>query len=162
MWMSMRTQSQLAILRAAACTIEEKPIPRPPEQHELVKMGVEHIVEEQVQSGGGQLGSPSGARRRTYERLKQYAEFLERALFPPSPELRAAIDEMYRYPLREAAKDTLNRQLRSGIDNEQLAQLVVDLRADDRLCLVQDESEQQEPQIICSLGLFEVGSSEER
>src|SRR5712692_3622627 len=38
------TQSQLAILRAAACTIEEKPIPRPPEQHELVKQGVEHIM----------------------------------------------------------------------------------------------------------------------
>jgi hypothetical protein len=57
--------------------------------------------------------------------------------------------------LRESAKDTLNRQLRSGIDNEQLAQLVVDLRAEDRLCIVQDETEQQEPQIICSLELFE-------
>ena len=157
----MRTQSQLAILRAAACTIEEKPIPSPPEQHELVKLGVEHIVEEQVQSGGGQLGSPSGARRRTYERLKQYAESLERTLFPPSAELRATIDEIYRYPLRESAKDTLNRQMRSGINDEQLAQLVADLRADDRLCIVQDESEQQEPQIICSLGLFEATSSEE-
>ena len=69
---------------------------------------------------------------------------------------------MYRYPLRESAKDTLNRQLRSGIDNEQLAQLVVDLRADDCLCIVQDETVQQEPQIICSLGLFEVGSGQER
>ena len=69
---------------------------------------------------------------------------------------------MYRYPLRESAKDTLNRQMRSGIDNEQLAQLVVDLRTDDRLCLVQDETEKQEPQIICSLGLFEVALSEER
>jgi hypothetical protein len=93
--------------------------------------------------------------RRTYERLKQYAESMQGTLFPPSPELLAAIDEIYRYPLRESAKDTLNRQLRSGIDNEQLAQLVVDLRADDRLCMVQDEMEQQEPQIICSMGLFE-------
>jgi hypothetical protein len=50
------TQSQLAILRAAACSIEEKAIARPPEQHGLVKQGVEHIVEEQEQSGGGQLG----------------------------------------------------------------------------------------------------------
>ena len=80
---------------------------------------------------------------------------MQGTLFPPSPEMLAAIDEIYRYPLRESAKDMLNRQLRSGIDNEQLAQLVVDLRADDRLCMVQDETEQQEPQIICSLGLFE-------
>ena len=149
------TQSQLAILRAAACTLDEKPLPRPPEQHELVKLGVEHIVAEQASSGGGQLGGPSGARRRAYERLKQHAEFLKNSLFPPAPELLAALDEIYRYPLRESAKDTLNRQMRSGLTNEQLAQLVVDLRADDRLCLVQDEGEPQEPQIICSLGLFE-------
>jgi hypothetical protein len=38
----------------------QKPITRPEEQHELVKRGVEHIVEEQAMSGGGQLGGPSG------------------------------------------------------------------------------------------------------
>ncbi len=158
-WVNRRgesvTQSQLAILRAAACTLDEKAIPRPVVQHELVKHGVERIVEEQAQSGGGQLGGPSGARRRTYERLKQFADAMQGTLFPPSAELSAAIEEIYRYPLWESTKDTLNRQLRSGIDNEQLAQLVVDLRSDDRLCMVQDETEQQEPQIICSLGLFE-------
>jgi len=67
-WVNRRgesvTQSQLTILRAAACPLDEKPLPRPPEQHELVKLGVEHIVAEQASSGGGQLGSPSGARRR--------------------------------------------------------------------------------------------------
>jgi hypothetical protein len=152
------TQSQLTILRAAACTVEEKPIPRPPEQHELVKLGVERIIEEQAQSRGGQLGSPSGARRRTYERLKQYAESLKGTLFPASQELLSAIDDIYRYPLRETARDTLNRQMRSGITDENLAQLVVDLRAEDRLCFVQDRNEQREPQIICSLGLFEAGT----
>ncbi len=45
--------------------------------------------------------------------------------------------------------------MRSGITDEHLAQLVVDLRAEDRLCIVQERSEQREPQIICSLGLFE-------
>ena len=149
------TQSQLTILRAAACDIETKPIPRPPEQHELVKRGVEHIVEEETRGSGGQLGSPSGARLRTYERLKHYADACKGTLFPPSPELLNAIDEIYRYPLRESARDTLNRQMRSGISDDQLAKLVVDLRADDRLCQVQEETEQQEPQIICSLGLFE-------
>jgi len=59
--------------------------------------------------------------------------------------------------LRETARDTLNRQLRAGIGSEQLAQLVVTLRTEDRLCLVQDEAEQQERQILCSLGLVESG-----
>ncbi len=149
------TQSQLAILRAAECSIDEAAIPRPDEQHNLVKAGVEHIIAAQVESAGGQLGSPSGARRRSYERLKQYAEALTETLFPPSQDLLSAIDDIYRYPLRETARDTLNRQMRSGITDEHLAQLVVDLRAEDRLCLVQERDEQQEPQIICSLGLFE-------
>mgnify|MGYP001493859131 CR=1 FL=1 len=123
----------------------------------MVKQGVQHIVEEQAQSSGGQLGSPSSERRRTDERLKWYATSLEGTLFPPSLELPNAIDDIYHYELRETARDTLKRQLRSGIDSEQLAQLVVTLRAEDRQCLVQDEVEPQEPQIICSLGLFEVG-----
>ena len=149
------TQSQLAILRAAACDIQTQPIERPAEQHDLVKRGVEHIVAEETKGVGGQLGRPSGARLRTYERLKHYADSFKDSLFPPSPDLLNAIDEIYRYPLQESARDTLNRQMRSGITHEQLAQLVVDLRADNRLCLIQEETEQQEPQIICSLGLFE-------
>ncbi len=149
------TQSQLAILRAAACDIQTQPIARPPEQHDLVKTGVEHIVAEETKGVGGQLGRPSGARLRTYERLKHYADSFKDTLFPPSPDLLNAIDEIYRYPLQESARDTLNRQMRSGITHEQLAQLVVDLRADNRLCLIQEETEPQEPHIICSLGLFE-------
>jgi len=149
------TQSQLAILRAAACDINTKAIARPPEQHDLVRKGVEHIVEEEARNIGGQLGAPSGARRRTYERLKQYIEKTKDTLLPPPPELYSAIEEIYRYPLQEMARDTLNRQLRSGIDDDQLANLVINLREDNRLCQVHEQSEPQEPQIICSLGLFE-------
>ncbi|GIW56149.1 MAG: hypothetical protein KatS3mg082_2553 [Nitrospiraceae bacterium] len=101
---------------------------------------------------GGQLGRPSGARFRTYERLKRYAEQIKGTLFE-SQELLRAIDDIYRYPLRPTAIDTLNRQLRSGISDEDLAQLVVALRADDRLCLIHEEEQTQEPRIICSLGL---------
>ena len=45
--------------------------------------------------------------------------------------------------------------MRSRISDEQLASLVIDLRADNRLCQVHEHLESQEPQIICSLGLFE-------
>ena len=68
-------------------------------------------------------------------------------------ELRRAIEDIYRYPLRQGATDTLNRQLRSGISDQALAELVIALRDEDRLCIVQEEEQTQEPQIICSLGL---------
>ena len=43
--------------------------------------------------------------------------------------LHKAIEEIYTYPLRQTAIDTLNRQLRSGIADDKLAELVVELRA---------------------------------
>ena len=70
--------------------------------------------------------------------------------------LHKAIDDIYRHPLRQSAVDTLNRQLRSGVDDHQLSEIVVSLREEDRLCLTNDDNaETQEPQIICSLGLFD-------
>lgn len=70
-----------------------------------------------------------------------------------SPELNKVIDHIYRYPLRQTAIDTLNRQLRSGISDEALAQLVLALREEDRLCIIHEEERTQEPRIICSMGL---------
>ena len=52
--------------------------------------------------------------------------------------------------------DKLNRQLRSSISDEQLAELVAGLHQEDNLCLVQEEYTTQEPRIICSLGLVGV------
>lgn len=147
------TQSQLAILRMAACDPETPAQPRAPQHHELVEKGANLIVEDEKRVGG-QLGRPSGARFRTYERLKRHAEDVKGTLFE-SADLLKAIDEIYRFPLRQSAIDTLNRQLKSGVSDQQLADLVVALRMDDRLCLVNEEDEQREPQIICSMGLFE-------
>lgn len=70
-----------------------------------------------------------------------------------TPQLRRAIEDIYTYPLRQAAVDILNRQLRSSISDADLAQRVIELREEDRLCIIHDEEESQEPRIICSLGL---------
>ncbi|GAC1614971.1 MAG: helicase-related protein [Ktedonobacteraceae bacterium] len=158
-WMNKRgesvTQSQLAILRVAACDIDTPAISLPADQHDLVKLGVEHIIAQETHGSSGQLGSSSGARLRTYERLKRLIEISERTLFPQTSALYDAIDEIYNHPLTQTAKDTLNRQLRSDISDEELVQLVTRLREEGRLCHIQQEKEPQEPQIICSLGMFE-------
>jgi hypothetical protein len=145
------TQSQLAILRMAACPESTPAILKNQQHHELIKKGAELIAKEE-KNAGGQLGKPSGARFRTYEKLKNYTQEMKATV---TDELRKAVDIIYRYPLRQSATDILNRHLRSGISNQQLAQLVVDLQVDNRLCIVSEEVEKQEPRIICSLGLFQ-------
>lgn len=145
------TQSQLAILRTAECDEFTPALPKDPQHHELVQRGAELIAEDE-QNTGGQLGRPSGARFRTYDRLKKYVQRQQGTLFV-TEELVKAIEDIYRYPLRQSALDTLNRQLRSGIGDRQLAELIVSLKTDDRLCILSEEMDKREPQIICSLGL---------
>jgi superfamily II DNA or RNA helicase len=145
------TESQFEILRAAACPPDTPGLPRQENHHILVRKGVELVVAEE-KSVGGQLGRPSGARFRTYERLKRYAERIKDTLFD-TPQLTKTIEEIYRYPLRQSATDTVNRQLRAGISDEKLAELVMALRDDDRLCIIHEEDQLHEPQLICSLGL---------
>ena len=146
------TESQFEILKAAECQPDTPALVRHENHHDLVHKAAGYIAKQESQTGG-QLGRPSGARFRAYERLKSYASSVEDTLFDTVP-LRRAIDDIYRYPLREAARDTLNRQLRSGISDEGLAELVMALREEDRLCVIHEEDERQEPRIICSMGLI--------
>ncbi|MEW6187286.1 MAG: helicase-related protein [Thermodesulfobacteriota bacterium] len=147
------TESQFEILKAAECLPDTPALSRQENHHELVRKGVELIAAEE-RSIGGQLGRPSGGRFRTYERLKRYAEQVKGTLFD-LPELAKSIEDIYRFPLRQSAVDTLNRQLRAGVTDEKLAGLVMALRDEDRLCIVHEEERPSEPQIICSLGLAE-------
>ncbi|MDB9372337.1 helicase-related protein [Nodularia sphaerocarpa] len=153
------TQSQMRILRMAKCNKDTPAIERYSEHHNLVNRGSNLIIEQQ-KSSGGQLGSPRSARSKTYERLNHYIQKVEKetpllALTQDWPTLLKAVEEIYRYPLRETAMTRLNRQLKSGITDEQLAAMVVSLRDNDALCIIHPEDEIREAQIICSLGLFQ-------
>ncbi len=147
------TESQYTILRAAECLPETPALPRHEGHHELVRHGVEQIAKQEKQIGG-QLGKASGARFRTYERLKSFADIVVRD-FPlfPVDELKRTVDEIYANPLRPLATDILNRLLKSGISDEDLANRVIELRGEGRLCVSQEQAQEQEPQVICSLGL---------
>ncbi len=70
-----------------------------------------------------------------------------------SPELIRAVEVIYRYPLRQTTVDTLNRQLRAGVSNADLAGLIISLKEEGRLCLIHEDDYIKEPRIICSIGL---------
>ncbi|MCY3799979.1 MAG: helicase-related protein [Chloroflexi bacterium] len=145
-------QSHFAILNSARCAPNTPAIRRDDRHHDLVEQAVRKAAKEEKRVGG-QLGRPSGARFKTYNRLKNYVE--TQPLFV-SDDLQRAHQLIYRSPLRAGARDTLNRQLRGGISDEDLAELVTSLWQDGRLCVEEkDAAELQEPRIICSLGLFQ-------
>ncbi len=146
------TESQLTILKAAECSPDTPPMERREDHHELVQKAVEQIIKEEKTSGGGQLGRPNSARSRTYERLKRHLEDVKGTLFETQPLIKA-VDAIYRYPLKGAATDMLNRQLRSGVSDSALAEMVTALWEEERLCSIQEEKQPHEPHIICSMGL---------
>ncbi len=153
------SQSPFTILRAAECGPDEPALERLDEHHAIVKKAVEHLAEEERTTHGA-LGRPSGARFKTYDRLKSYRRDIgeTRTLFVTEHlvrEIEKAMAEIYNAPLLQTATDTLNRQLKTGISNEKLAELVIALRDERRLCVPQDEDDtEQEPRVICSMGLL--------
>ena len=142
------TESQFDILRAAACEPDAPAVQRLANHHELVQCATKLAVKE-GQHVGGQLGKPSGARFKVYERLKRHAAQAGELL---DARLPAAVDDVYRWPLSQQAVDVLNRQLAS-LSDEELAELVCSLRDEDRLCSVSEDLPGDDPLIICSMGL---------
>jgi len=152
------SQSPLAILRAAECTSEEPALERTERHHAIVESGVEHLLQEERTTQGA-LGRPSGARFKTYDRLKHWLERqgAERNLWATDQFVRdveKAIDDIYEFPLFQSTTDALNRQLKSGINDQKLAEMVTAFRADGRLCMKDEKSDTtKEMRIICSMGL---------
>jgi superfamily II DNA or RNA helicase len=146
------TESQFAVLRAAECLPQTQAVQRLPQHHALVAEGLKLAVTQDKAVGGG-LGRPSSPRRRAYEKLKTYATEQMRTLFRDE-ELERALDDMYQRPLLETAGDVLNRLMRSGVNDEELAAAVKSLREEGRLTYAEDDAALREPRVVCSLGLI--------
>lgn len=147
------TESQFTILRAAECGPLEPAVNRTVNHHELVAVGLKLAVMQDKAVGGG-LGRPSSPRRRSYDRLKEFSRSLRSTLFADD-ELDRALDDIYNHPLLESAADTLNRLMRGGVKDEQLAEAVKSMREEGQLTYTPDEAAQREPKVVCSMGLNE-------
>lgn len=146
------TESQFAVLRAAECAPGTPPLPRLENHHDLVANGL-HLATAQDKAVGGGLGRPSSPRRRTYERLKFYADEQAKTLFKDD-ELERAINDIHQRPLLETSSDLLNRLMRSGVNEEELAGAVKSLREEGRLTYAEDDATLREPRVVCSMGLI--------
>ena len=68
--------------------------------------------------------------------------------------LERTMEDIYRYPLREAAADALNRQIRAHAADDLIVNLAMTLRKEGRLSVIADDGDEApRAQIICSLGL---------
>ncbi len=146
------TESQFTVLRVAECAPDTPAVQRLPQHHDLVASGLQLAVSQDKAVGGG-LGRPSSPRRRTYERLKVYATEQMQTLFRDE-ELERALDDMYQRPLLETAADLLNRLMRSGVNDTELAEAVKSLREEGRLTYAEDDAALREPRVVCSMGLI--------
>ncbi len=146
------TQNQFRILKAAACNAEEPALERLPNHHDLVKMGLDEIAIEE-RSMAGTLGKRTGIKYKVFQRLTLFNDETKNTLFQPPADLKRALDDIFRFPLREYARETLNREFKL-VNDEKLAELVLSLWEQHKL-VIRDEDNNQpaEPQIICSLGI---------
>ncbi len=145
--------SQSRILKIAECALDTPVVEHLENHYDLVKKAV-MLAETEAAKSGGQLGNKSGARYRAYGMLQRYYESIKNGLFDADA-LKKTIDDIYHYPLRETAREIINRRIRLGCDDEELALLTMQLREEGRLSVIEQKEQDnlRTPQIICSMGI---------
>ena len=149
------TESQFAILKAAECAPDTPALARQENHHALVREG--RRVDRRGRKVGRRPARP--ALRCPLPHLRT-AQALRRAGQGHAVRLAAAGQGHRRnlpLPLRQQPSTRSTASSAAASPIEELADLVIALRDEDRLCLVHEEEQTQEPHIICSLGLSAEG-----
>ncbi|SHE95721.1 PLD-like domain-containing protein [Bacteroides luti] len=155
-WMDKKnnvvTQSQQTILKTLSCSIDEPAQTAIDSHHDIVAKSLALMQQQEVRTSGI-LGSRFSTKYRLYTLLDGYCKREQGSLFL-SDEVKLATDDIYNYPLRDNAKYILGQQLKRGAKIEDIVDMVTELRKNDELCIINEEdSQHNEPQIICSMGL---------
>ena len=150
--MNVVTQSQQAILKALSCSMEEPAVEALDTHHEIVATSTSMMQQQEVRTSGI-LGSRFSTKYRLYTLLDGYCKNEQGSLFFRD-EIKLATDDIYNYPLYENAKYILGQQLKRGARVDDIIDMVIELRKNDELCIInEEEAIQRDPQIICSMGL---------
>jgi superfamily II DNA or RNA helicase len=149
------TQSQYTILKAVACDYNCQVEDRIINHHGLVKQAIDLISKDEY-SGMGTLGRKTGIRYKAYMKISRYIEEHSDDIATIN-KYKRVLDEIYKYPLCERARDVLSRQLKAEVSDEEFSDAALMLKEDDRLIISGDsESEYKPTQIICSMGMRKV------
>ncbi len=143
------TQSQLTILKAMACDADT-PSVSPLDNHlELVNKALSAVSNMNLKTSGA-LGSRFSTKYKIVTMMEDHM-----ALNPlwATPELKEAINQIYNYPMREQTKFTLGQMLRRGDMIGELSDYLTEMYKANQLCIVENETEDKEAHVICSMGL---------
>jgi|WetSurMetagenome_2_1015567.scaffolds.fasta_scaffold02960_2 superfamily II DNA or RNA helicase len=149
------TQSQQTILKALSCSINDSALEPLENHHDLVGRSIKLMKSQEVKVSG-MLGSTFSTKYRIYHLLENYISDSHNEIFVTN-ELKAAMDEIYNYPMKENARYILTRMFRRNADIEEFKNFVVELYKNSDLCIVDDdENKHKDPVIICSMGLRKI------
>lgn len=147
------SQAQRQILEAAQCPEKEPALPRLENHHKLVAEGID-LIHTAERESTGTLGRKSSIKHQAYVKLNEYITQNKDTIFV-NETLKRAVESIYRYPLREYAKDLISRYLRTRESVEELARLVETLYEQNTLTVDNDcGADMSKPQIVCSMGFI--------
>ena len=151
------TYSPLAVLQAAACPPETPGLPLDYRHHALVAEAAS-AKQANILNAAGAL---SGTRRRVYQRMSHRLSAPTGTSFTDDV-LAEAVEAVHNRPLTENADRILRQRIREGIDDHDIAELLVALHRDDILCRIAPaHTGRGETHIVCSVGLFRDPQAEE-
>ena len=146
------SKSPTRIFKALACEARTPRLPSLPNHHALVAKSLRNL-QDAPNAGTGVLGTHSSTKYRIFTILS--ARLKENPMPLLEQNLKAAVDLVYAYPMKESAKHELGRMLQKRVPAEDVIQTVLELQRNGNLCLVpEDDGESPaSARIICSMGL---------
>ncbi|MDR2761025.1 MAG: phospholipase D-like domain-containing protein, partial [Planctomycetaceae bacterium] len=96
------TQSPVEILKVVACDPDTKPLEKQENHHELLSKALD-VIRADDNNRGSSLGKRTGIKHRVYSRLERYCNENKDKPLLVTEILKKAVDDIFRYRLRESA-----------------------------------------------------------